>query len=339
MSAHRGLVVVGADSLVGEAMLQRLAHRRLPVGTVYAVSVADADGDVEFGDDELPLQTLAGFDFSQVTLALFAVDAATAAIWAPRAVDAGCIVIDRSPQFRNDPDVPLVIPEINAEALAGYRERGIVAGPDCGVVQMLLALKPLHDAAGLLRVDVASYQSVSGSGRAGIEALSRQTARALNGLGTDEFDVYPRPIAFNVIPQIGELDADGETREERGLRTESWRVLGDDRIAFNATAVRVPVFHGHAQALHVETRTPLSAVQARELLRQVPGLTVVDAGDGAYPTPLVEAGGGDSVYIGRIREDRSRTAGLNLWVVADNLRRGAAGNSIGIAEILLRDGA
>lgn len=331
------LAVVGATSAVGEQLLDILKSREFPVGKVHVVAVnLDAGTTAKFGNRDLPVEELAGFDFGRVQLAFFAAGAAASAAHAAKAAVEGCVVIDCSAQFREDPEVPLVIPEVNPEALAGYATRGIVASPTCSTIQMLMALKPLHDAAGITRINVCTYQSVSGGGREAIEELGRQTADLLNFRDLT-IAVHPKQIAFNVIPQVGRFDDGGDSSEERALVLETRRILGDAALAVSATAVRVPVFYGHSEAIHLETRRKLGADEARALLEAAPGVEVIDeAGDGGYPTAVGDASGQDAVYVGRIREDRAQPNGLKLWVVADNLRKGAALNAVQIAEALVR---
>jgi aspartate-semialdehyde dehydrogenase len=257
--------------------------------------------------------------------------------FAPRASAAGCVVVDNTSRFRYDADVPLVVPEVNPDALAGYRQRGIVANPNCSTIQMLVALKPIYDAVGIERINVATYQSVSGAGRRGIEELAGQTARLLNGQPLDGKSRFPKQMAFNVLPQVDEFQENGYTREEMKIVWETRKILGDDHIKVNATCVRVPVFYGHSEAIHLETREKLTASQARALLSKAPGVVVMDERKpGGYPTPVTEAASRDGVFVGRIREDLSHPLGLDLWVVSDNVRKGAALNSIQLAELLVK---
>ncbi|HSW12226.1 MAG TPA: aspartate-semialdehyde dehydrogenase [Solimonas sp.] len=332
------IAVVGAGSLVGAAMLELLHGRDFPVGKIYPLDLEPGDGGTAaFGRRDLPIGDLASFDFSTVQLALFAAGAAVAAEYAPKAAVEGCVVIDSSTQFRLDPEVPLVVPEVNAATLAGHGVRGIVASPNCMVTMLVLALKPLHEAAGIERINLSTYQAVSGSGRAAVEELGRQTADLLN-FREMQRSVYPKQIAFNVLPQIDALEDNGYTREEMRLVQETRRILGSEHLGVNATAVRVPVFYGHAAAVHMETRDKLGAAQARALLASAPGVEVLEGeADDAFPTPVTEASGEDSVFVGRIREDLSHPRGLNLWVVTDNIRKGTALNAVQIAEILVRD--
>ncbi len=334
------VAVVGATGAVGEAMLAVLAERRFPAEVVALASARSAGDLVAFGDDEVLVQELAGFDPAGVDIALFSAWADVSRESAPKFAAAGAVVVDNSSAFRRDPDVPLVVAEVNPEALE-QRPKGIVANPNCSTMQMLVALAPLHRAAGIERINVATYQSVSGTGRRALEELGRQTAALLNFQPADA-EVYPVQIAFNVIPHGGDFLDNGYTTEEMKLVWETRRILGDEAIAVNATVVRVPVFYGHSEAVSIETRDKLSAERARELLRAAAGVEVVDErAGGGYPTPVTHASGRDPVYVGRIREDLSHPRGLNLWVVADNIRKGAAVNAVQIAELLLpslRDG-
>lgn len=332
------IAVVGATSLVGEAILDVLAKRKFPFGKVYALEYqTDGEQDVDFGNKSLDVEELTGFDFSSVQIALFAANEEIAAEYVPLAVAAGCVVIDDSTCFRYDDDVPLVVPEVNPQAIAQYTQRGIIANPGSGVTQMLIALKPLHDVATITRINVATYQSVSGSGRAGVEELAQQAAQLLNARPV-EAKVYPKQIAFNLLPHIDVFLENGYTKEEMKMVWETRKVMGLPGIQVNPTAVRVPVFFGHSEAVHIETESQLTAVEARRILGSTPGIIVMDEHvPGGYPTPVTDAVRNDAVYVGRIREDISCPAGLNLWVVADNVRRGAALNSVQIAEVLIRD--
>lgn len=338
MSKTLDLAVIGATTLVGEAILDLLASRKFPFGKVYALE-ADTDGeqDVDFGNRTLDVETLADFDFACVQLALFATTEAVAAQYVPQAVAAGCVVIDDSSCFRQEADVPLVVAEVNPAAIAGYRQRGIIANPGSNVSQMLVALKPLHDAATITRINIATYQAVSGSGRAGVGELAHQTAQLLNARPVEP-DIYPKQIAFNLLPRIGEVLDNGYTQEEMKLVWETRKVLGLPELAVNPTTVRVPVFFGHAAAIHVETQRKLTAQEAVALLAHAPGVEVLDGSEAdAFPTPVTEAVNAEVVYVSRVREDISHPSGLDLWVVADNVRKSAALNSVQIAEILVYD--
>ncbi|MCJ0825035.1 aspartate-semialdehyde dehydrogenase [Luteimonas sp. 50] len=331
------VAVVGATGAVGEVMLSILAERGFPVGELVALaSERSAGGEVAFGNREIVVRDLATFDPAGVDIALFSAGGAISREYAPRFAAAGAVVIDNSSAFRQDDDVPLVVAEVNPEA-ARNRPRGIIANPNCSTMQMLVALAPLHRRAGIERINVATYQSVSGTGRRALEELGRQTAGLLN-FQPAEPEVYPVQIAFNVIPHGGDFTDNGYTTEEMKLVWETRKILGDDGIGVNATVVRVPVFYGHSEAVNIETRDKLAAADARALLAAAPGVEVVDEPvGGGYPTPVTHASGNDPVYVGRIRDDLSHPRGLNLWIVSDNIRKGAALNAVQIAELVVAE--
>jgi aspartate-semialdehyde dehydrogenase len=330
--------VVGATGAVGDAMFSILAERQFPVGKIYALASQRSAGTrVTFNQRELIVDDLSQFDFSKVQIGLFSAGASVSGDYAPRAVEAGCIVIDNTSHFRYDEDIPLVVPEVNPQAIAGYRAHGIIANPNCSTIQMLVALTPIYDAVGIERINVATYQAVSGTGKEAIDELAQQTAQLLNGKPIER-QVYPKQIAFNVLPHIDDFMDNGYTKEEMKMVWETRKIMGDEHIRVNPTTVRVPVFYGHAEAVHIETRDKISAQGARKLLSEAPGVSLLDDHkDGGYPTPVTEASGQDAVFVGRIREDISHPRGLNLWVVSDNVRKGAALNSIQIAEHLIQD--
>ncbi|HIO93725.1 MAG TPA: aspartate-semialdehyde dehydrogenase [Leucothrix mucor] len=332
------IAVVGATGAVGETMLSILAERNFPVGTVYALASERSVGmRVAFGDKTLVVENLADFDFSKVKIGLFSPGGEISKIYAPIAAKAGCVVIDNTSEFRYEDDIPLVIPEVNSHAVADYTNRGIIANPNCSTIQMLVALKSIHDAVKITRINVATYQAVSGTGKPAIEELASQTAALLNAKEVT-VKTYPKQIAFNVLPQIDVFLDNGYTKEEMKMVWETRKIFEDDDILVNPTAVRVPVFFGHSEAIHIETREKISADYAKELLNAAPGVVVVDdREDGGYPTAVTEGVNTDPVYVGRIREDISHHSGLNMWVVADNVRKGAALNSIQIAEVLISD--
>ena len=338
MSKQFKVAVVGATGAVGEVMLSILAERDFPASEVIALaSERSAGTSVAFGNGDLVVQDLATFDPIGVDIALFSAGGATSTEYAPKFAAAGAVVIDNSSTFRYDDDVPLVVSEVNPEA-ARNRPRGIIANPNCSTMQLMVALKPIHDAAGIERINVATYQSVSGAGRSGLEELGVQTGQLLN-FQEIEPKKFQAQIAFNLIPHIDEFLDNGYTKEEMKLVWETRKILGDDSIQVNPTAVRVPVFYGHSEAVNVETRDKITAQQARELLERAPGVVVVDEHKaGGYPTPVTHASGTDAVYVGRIREDLSHPRGLNLWVVSDNIRKGAALNAVQIAELVAAEG-
>jgi aspartate-semialdehyde dehydrogenase len=338
MNKTYDIAVVGATGVVGEAMLEILAERRFPVGDIYALASEQSVGKtVEFGNRELVVQNLADFEFSRAQIGLFSAGASVSAEYAPRAAEAGCIVIDNTSCFRYDDDIPLVVPEVNPEAIGDYRARGIIANPNCSTIQMLVALKPIHDAAGIERINVCTYQAVSGAGRSAIEELVRQTTTLLNGRPL-EIEGDAKQIAFNAIPHIDVFLENGYTKEEMKMVWETRKILGDENILVNPTAVRIPAFYGHSEAIHIETRDPISAHQVTELLAAAPGVEVLDGrATGEYPTAVTESSGADPVFVGRIREDISHPRGIDLWVVADNIRKGAALNSVQIAEKLAKN--
>ncbi len=337
MSKKFNVAVVGATGAVGEVMLSILAERKFPVDKVYALaSERSAGKKVEFGRQELVVEELDSFDFGDIQIGLFSPGASVSKIHAPRAAEAGCVVVDNTSQFRYDKDIPLVVPEVNAGAIADYENHGIIANPNCSTIQMLVALKPIYDAVGIRRINVCTYQAVSGTGKEAIVELAQQTAALLNGKSA-ECKVYPKQIAFNALPHIDAFQDNGYTKEEMKMVWETRKIFEDESILVNPTTVRVPVFYGHSEAVHIETEKKITAAEATEILSKAPGIEVVDERkDGGYPTAVTEATGRDPVYVGRIREDISHPLGLNLWVVSDNIRKGAALNSIQIAEILVK---
>lgn len=332
------VAVVGATGAVGEAMIEVLQERRFPVARLFPLASRRSAGrEVTFQERRLRVEALEDFGFEGVDIALFSAGASVAGEHAPRAAAAGCMVVDNSSCFRYEPDIPLVVPEVNPRALDGFRKRGIIANPNCSTIQLVVALKPLHDAFGIERINVATYQAVSGTGREAIDELTAQTAARLQGRSAGS-GVYPVQIAFNALPHCDVFLENGYTREEMKIVWETQKILGDENIRVNATAVRVPVFFGHSEAVHLETRTKAGVEDVRRLLDATPGISVVDGrADAAYPTAITHAAGTDDVFVGRIREDISHPRGLNLWVVSDNLRKGAALNSVQIAEMAVRN--
>lgn len=335
MADKYDVAVVGATGAVGETMISILEERNFPVGTLHLLASSRSAGKtMMFNGSSVRVTDLAEFDFSQVQIGLFSAGGSISAEYAPKAAASGCVVVDNTSHFRQEPDIPLVVPEVNPEALAGYGTRNIVANPNCSTIQMLVALKPIYDAVGIERINVATYQAVSGTGKEAIEELAGQTARLLNGQSI-ESEVYPKQIAFNALPHIDSFEGNGYTREEMKMVWETRKIFDNPDIQVNPTCVRVPVFYGHSEAVHIETVDKLSAEQARALLSSAPGVVVMDEReDGGYPTAVGDSAGTDPVFVGRIREDISHPRGLDLWIVADNVRKGAALNSVQIAELL-----
>ena len=328
------VAVVGATGVVGQEVLAILDERQFPVRDAFALASRQSLGrEVSFGDRTLKCRDLETFDFAQVDIVLFAAGGAVAKEWAPKAAATGAMVIDNSSHFRMDPDVPLIVPEVNASAIVGARKKNIVANPNCSTAQLVVALKPLHDAATIKRVVVATYQSTSGAGREAMDELFNQTKGIfVNDSPTPS--AFTKQIAFNVIPHIDTFMEDGFTREEWKMSAETKKIL-DPKIKLTATCVRVPVFVGHSEAVNVEFERPISDDEAREILREAPGLLVVDKReDGGYVTPI-EAVGEHATYVSRIRVDSTVDNGLSFWCVSDNLRKGAALNAVQIAELLI----
>jgi aspartate-semialdehyde dehydrogenase len=338
MSKRWNVAVVGATGLVGSTMLAILEERKFPVNELYPLASARSVGkSVKFAGRDYPVLDIATFDFSKAQIGLFSAGSTVSAEYAPKAGKAGCVVIDNTSQFRYQDDIPLVVTEVNPHALAGYKRHNIIANPNCSTMQMLVALKPLHDAAGIERINVATYQSVSGGGQKAMNELSEQTAGLAAGRAAVP-KVIAKQIAYNCVPQIDVFLDNGYTKEEMKMFWETQKILEDKTIRVNATAVRVPVFVGHSEAVHIETKRKLTADEARALLSKAPGVVVIDdRKPGGYPTAVTEGAGRDPVYVGRIREDISHDRGLDLWIVSDNVRKGAALNSVQIAELLVKD--
>ncbi len=331
------VAVVGATGNVGREMLATLAERKFPVDDVVALASERSVGsEISFGEDNvLKVRDLAKFDFKGIDIALSSPGSKVSAVFAPKAAKAGCVVIDNTSQFRMEPDVPLVVPEVNPEAIANYARRNIIANPNCSTIQMVVALKPLHDIARIKRVVVSTYQSTSGAGKEAMDELFSQT-RAIFVNDRIELNKFTKQIAFNVIPHIDVFMDDGATKEEWKMRVETRKILDRD-IEVISTCVRVPVFIGHAESLNVEFARPISAAEARAALKKAPGVSVVDQrADEGYVTPI-EVAGEDNVFVSRIREDHTVPHGLALWVVGDNLRKGAALNAVQIAEHLIKN--
>lgn len=328
------IAIIGATTQVAETLLEVLEERKFPVAQIFLLdNEASAGARLEFDGYALKVGDIKTFDFSRVQIAFFVSTEEISKEYVEKAASQGCMVIDRTPAFRNDKDIPLVVPEVNENALENIQKRKIVSSPSCNSIQMLLALKPIYDAVGVKRINISTYQSVSGSGKSAAEELASQTAALLNFRDV-KCKTYPKQIAFNVLPQVGELLDNGYSDEEMKLVYETQKVLGDDSVKVNATAVRVPVFIGHSASLHIETKEKMSVNKVNELLQQTDGIELL--GGTEWPTPVSEAAGKDSVFVGRIREDISTENGINLWVVTDNMRKGAATNAVQIAEILLK---
>jgi len=328
------IAVVGATGNVGREMLEILAEREFPADEVYAVASRRSIGvEVSFGDETLKCAALENFDFSKCDFALLSAGGSISKEWAPKIARAGAVVIDNSSTWRLDAEVPLVVPEVNADAVKGFNKKNIVANPNCSTIQLVVALKPLHDLAQINRAVVATYQSVSGAGKEAMEELWSQT-KGIFVTDPPSPEKFTKQIAFNVIPHIDQFMEDGSTREEWKMVAETKKIL-DPKIKLTATCVRVPVFVGHSEAVNLEFERPISADQAREAMREAPGLLVVDKHeDGGYVTP-VECAGDYATYVSRVREDPTVDNGLSLWVVSDNLRKGAALNTVQIAETIV----
>ena len=332
------VAVVGATGAVGEAMIEILAERNFPVGDLHLLASERSEGKtLRFGNRSIRVKRLDQFDWNGVEIGLFSAGASISATHAPKAAAAGCIVIDNTSQFRYDDDIPLVVPEVNPNAIGMRHARGIIANPNCSTIQMVVALKPIHDAVGIERINVATYQSVSGAGAKGVRELAGQTADLLNAKPIEP-KAFTRQIAFNVIPHIDVFQDNGYTKEEMKMVWETRKIMEAPEMLVNPTCARVPVFYGHSEAVHIETREKISAEQARALLAKAPGVRVIDErANGGYPTAVTEGAGNDEVWVGRIREDISHPRGLDLWIVSDNVRKGAALNSVQIAELLLEE--
>lgn len=334
MSGKYNVAILGATGAVGEAMIDILQERKFPVKQLFPLASARSVGEtVLFRNKNIPVLDVETFDFSQVNIGLFSAGASVSEKYGPIAADAGCVVIDNTSCFRYEDDIPLVVPEVNAKMIEQYRNRNIIANPNCSTIQLVVALKPIYDAVGISRINIATYQSVSGAGKKGVTELVEQTTQLLSGKVEDP-KVFSRQIAFNVIPHIDNFQDNGYTREEMKLIWETRKILNDESIMINPTAVRVPVFYGHSEAVHIETKQKISAAEAKELLLRAPGIILLEENED-FPTAISEGSSQDAVYVGRVREDLSHPSGLNLWIVADNVRKGAALNAVQIAEILI----
>lgn len=331
------VAVVGATGAVGTEMMRILEERNFPVERLVPLaSERSAGKSVKFRGEEIPVKVLDERSFEGVQIALFSAGGSVSERFAPIAARSGCVVVDNTSAFRMDPDVPLVVPEVNPHAISLYKKKGIIANPNCSTIQMVVVLKPLHDRARIRRIVVSTYQSVSGTGMRAILELEAQVRAWVEGKALEP-KVYPHPIAFNCLPHIDVFFDDGYTKEEMKMVNETKKIMEDETIRVTATTVRVPVFRGHSEAINIETERKLTVQEAREILSRAPGVKLWDdPAEKKYPMPILAAGG-DETWVGRIREDTSVENGLNLWVVADNLRKGAALNAIQIAEILIRD--
>jgi aspartate-semialdehyde dehydrogenase len=339
MTRQWKVAVLGATGLVGDTMIKVLEERKFPVAELFPLASNRSLGkSVEFNGKKVPVIDVETFDFANADIGLFSAGGEISRIYAPKAAAAGCVVIDNTSEFRYEEDIPLVVPEVNPEAIVQFKQRRIIANPNCSTIQMLVALKPLHDAAKIERINVATYQSVSGAGKEAVEELAEQSVALMSGKGPVKPKVVAVQIAFNVVPQIDKFQDNGYTKEEMKMFWETRKIFNDPEIRVNATAVRVPVFFGHSEVVSIETARKLTAAEAHKLLEKAPGVKVIDSRKpGGYPTAAVEAANDDRVFVGRIREDISHERGLNLWIVSDNIRKGAATNSVQIAEILTRD--
>ena len=334
MTSSYNVAVIGATGMVGSMVLSILEERQFPIKKIFLLASHRSVGETcEFNGESYMVESLVNFDFSQTQICFFCTANDISAEYAPKAAAAGNIVIDKSSHFRYDPDVPLIVPEVNEKALSGFRKKNIIANPNCNTIPIVMAIKPIYDAVGITRINVATYQSVSGSGKDAVTELAEQTGELLNGRPA-KAKVYPQQIAFNVLPHIDEFQPNGYTKEEMKIIWETQKIFGDDTIAINPTAVRVPVFFGHSAAVHIETKQKITVKHAIELLDKMPGVKVI-LGKHPYPTPVHDAAGQDDVFVGRIREDLSHPNGLNMWVVTDNLRKGAALNAVQVVEKLI----
>ena len=332
----KNIAIVGATGAVGEAMLELLASRDFPVGELTLLASERSAGTrLPFKEKSLTVKDLAQFDFTGIDIAMFSAGGDVSADYAPTAAAAGCVVIDNTSHFRREEDIPLIIPEVNLHALDGYKARNIIANPNCSTIQMLVALKPIMDAAGLSRINVATYQAVSGAGKSGIEELAGQSAKLLNAQDIEP-EVFGKQIAFNAVPHIDDFQDNGFTKEEMKMIWETHKIFENDDVQVSPTCVRIPAFYGHSEAVYVETKSQIDADAVRVLLSGAPGVKVIDTRErSGYPTAVTDAAGEDPVFVGRIRNDIMNPLGLHLWIVSDNIRKGAALNSLQIAEALL----
>lgn len=332
------IAIVGATGAVGEVMLDILADRKVPIKNIYPLASERSIGkQVNYGNTTIDVDDLATFDFSKVQIGLFSAGASVSKVYAVKAAAAGCVVIDNTSQFRYQEDIPLVISEVNPEKIADYVNTGIIANPNCSTMQMLVALKPIHDAVGITRINVATYQAVSGAGKKAIEDLVHQTSALLNGRPV-KLEGKNKQIAFNAVPHIDSFQDNCYTKEEMKMVWETQKIFDDKTIMVNPTAVRIPVFYGHSEAVNIETKSKITKKEVLSLMRKAPGIKLIDGtAIGQYPTAVSDGSGSDPVFVGRIREDISHPQGINMWIVADNIRKGAALNTVQIAEILVKE--
>lgn len=336
MSQAFDVAVLGATGLVGQTMIDILEERKFPINKLYPLaSKRSAGGTIKFKGEDVEVLDADEFDWSLVQFGFFSAGGSISEKFAPMAAEAGCIVIDNTSHFRYEPDIPLVVPEVNSHALADFRNRNIIANPNCSTIQMMVALKPIHEAVGIERINVSTYQSVSGAGKSAMEELATQTADLLNAREV-KTEAFSRQIAFNAIPQIDVFLDNDYTKEEMKMSWETKKILGDDSVEVNATAVRIPVFYGHGEAIHLETRQPIDAGEVKRLLAEAPGIKLHDPRE-EFPTQVSSASGNDLTHVGRVRNDITHPNGINLWVVSDNIRKGAATNSVQIAETLIAE--
>lgn len=337
MTEKYNVAVVGATGAVGKTMLDILEERNFPIENLYPLASERSAGEVvDYDKKQIKIGNLADFDFRKADIALFSAGGSISEKYAPVAVDAKCVVVDNTSYFRNEEDVPLVVTEVNPEAIKDYKNTYIIANPNCSTMQMLVALAPIHRKVGIERINVSTYQSVSGAGNKGINELSQQTQSLLN-FKPLKIEAFAQQIAFNVIPQIDQFQDNGYTREEMKMVWETQKILDDRSIQVNPTCVRVPVFYGHAEAVHIETKEKITADEVKQLMLEADGVELMDDPKALkFPSPAVHCAGNDPVYVGRIREDVSYENGINLWIVADNIRKGAALNTVQIAEKLIK---
>ncbi|WP_199611344.1 aspartate-semialdehyde dehydrogenase [Flocculibacter collagenilyticus] len=334
MSRLFDVAVLGATGLVGQTIIELLAERKFPINKLYPLASSRSAGEtVFFNGEEIEVIDAETFEWTNAHFGFFSAGGDVSAKFAPIAAEAGCIVIDNTSHYRYEPDIPLVVPEVNPQALADFRNRNIIANPNCSTIQMMVALKPIHDLAGINRINVSTYQSVSGAGKKAMDELAKQTASLMNARPL-ETSAFSKQIAFNCIPQIDAFQDNGYTKEEMKMVWETQKILADDTILVNATAVRVPVFYGHGEAIHLETNMPIDLDSIKSALHSAPGITLIED-EQDFPTQVTDASGNDDVYVGRLRHDITHPNGINLWVVSDNVRKGAATNAIQIAELLI----